>query len=199
MLRPGGASLILEDRFWSKVGAPDENGCRPWLASRFAGSQYGQFKVNARISGAKAKNYKAHALAWRLTYHGPTKPGAEIFRHCCDHPWCAEPAHVYPGTHAENRADCVARNRQAQGASHGWSLHPESIPRGLRSGRHTKPERTARGERNGRSRLTLAAVRDILQSPDSGPALAAKYGTTRTTISRVRLGKLWADAIAGVA
>ena len=48
-------------RFWAKVGPPDENGCRPWLAAKTRG--YGVLRVGGKM-------VKAHAFAWRLTYHG---------------------------------------------------------------------------------------------------------------------------------
>jgi len=93
--------------FWSNVGPPDANGCRLWLGYR-GKPGYGVFKQRG-----------AHRTAWRLTYQGPTKPGAEHYRHSCDNPPCCEPSHIYPGTHTDNMRDRSARGRHPRiGAPH---------------------------------------------------------------------------------
>lgn len=53
------------------------------------------------------------------------------------------------------------------------------------------------GETNGQSKLTAAAVQNILTSPASSRNLSALYGVHVTTIRRVRSGMHWADGDAG--
>lgn len=127
------ARVPPEDRFWSCLAPPDENGCRRWLGT-ITDRGYGQISIGPRGS---AKILKAHAYGWQITYHGPVRPDFKegrgaTYRHICDHPWCAEPAHVYPGTQLDNIADKMAKGRHAtgKGERHGSKTHPESRPRG---------------------------------------------------------------------
>ena len=174
--RSGELPLVpLQDlavRFWAKVGPPDENGCRPWLACRNE-LGYGEFRVDG-------ESIRAQGLAWRLTYHGPTKPGAEIFRHSCDHTWCAEPSHVYPGTRAENSADMVTRGRS---------------PAGERSGARKHPELLARGEQHGMAKLTAQAVRQIrfaVIAGESRVSVADRHDISRAHVGSIVTRRTWA-------
>jgi len=156
----------LVARFWAKVGPPDENGCRPWLGISRHEDGYGRFNVT------KWRAVHAHAFAWRVTYHGPTRPGGEVFRHSCDNPWCCEPSHSYPGTPADNMADRDTRGRTA---------------RGDRSGLRVHPERAARGERNASAKLTAEQVLAIRAAHGTQIAIAKQFGVSQPTVSRIRL------------
>lgn len=169
-------------RFWARVGPPDAHGCRKWTGATTLG--YGNAWDGER-------GVQAHAFAWRLTYHGPTKPGAEIFRHSCDHPWCCEPAHAYPGTHAENIADRDAKGRQASGDRAGSRLHPDRVARGDQNGQRRHPERTARGERVWTCRLNEDNVRQILQSTENDVMLAKRYGVKPPAIWKIKHRRTW--------
>jgi len=158
----------LVARFWSKVGPPDENGCRPWLAGKngMTAGGYGYFALSHN------RLTRAHAFAWVLTY-GPATPGA-VFRHSCDHPWCCEPTHVTPGTQAENIAERDTRGRTAKGDRSGLRVHPE---------------RAARGERNGSATLTtekVIAIRKALASGASQRSIANDFNVVQPTVSRIK-------------
>ena len=84
--------------------------------------------------------------------------------HTCDCPACCNPAHLYWGTHAANMRDRQRRVRQA------------------------------RGERNGRAKLTAAQVREIRGRGGSCRQLAAEFGVDRTTIRDIRNGEIWRHA-----
>jgi DNA invertase Pin-like site-specific DNA recombinase len=102
------------------------------------------------------------------------------------------------------------KGRVAAGARNGSRTKPERLPRGDRHWSRTKPDRVARGDRNGsrtkpdsvlrgethgRAKLTEDQVRNVLAEYAPGgvtqQALAAKYGVTQITISRIINGQLW--------
>jgi hypothetical protein len=84
--------------------------------------------------------------------------------HACDNPPCVNPEHLSEGDAKRNAADMVAKGRNA------------------------------RGERKPNSKLTDAGVRQILGLLGSGESIsriAAKYGVSCGTISRIRADRSW--------
>lgn len=84
-----------------------------------------------------------------------------IIRHKCDNPICINPDHLIKGTHADNVADRVERDRSAKGNNHG------------------------------RSKLNDDIVKQIRQSTLSDRQLAMKYGVDRHAINNARRGLTW--------
>jgi hypothetical protein len=94
--------------------------------------------------------------------------------HTCDTPPCVNPAHLRLGTHLDNMQDKVAKGRQA------------------------------RGDSNGRSRLTsedIHTIREVYipRSPSNGYGNSAElcllYGIDRSHLSRIIRQKAWSDDI----
>lgn len=54
-------------------------------------------------------------------------------RHECDNPPCCNPNHLVPGTHAQNMADRNARGRQAKGEGNGRAKLTADIVRAIRA------------------------------------------------------------------
>lgn len=93
-----------------------------------------------------------------------TALGDRFVCHRCDNPRCVNPAHLFLGTSQENTAD-----RQAKG-------------------------RHARGERQGKAKLTDASVREIRRALSEGAtqtAVARRFGVTQATIGYVKQRKIW--------
>lgn len=94
----------LMDRFNEKVdrsGGPDA--CWPWTKARNEAG-YGVIRVGGR-------NRRAH----RVAVFGEDDPGPDVkVRHSCDNPPCCNPAHLLPGTAAQNVADMDERGRRVK-------------------------------------------------------------------------------------
>jgi hypothetical protein len=112
-------------------------------------------------ASVKHRTKKAHRLAWEGR-HGSIPDGMCVC-HKCDNPGCVNVDHMWLGTNVENTKD-----RSRKGRSH-----------------------RANGESQWMSRLTEAAVVDIRSSPETGRALARRYGVTFQTISDIRRGTRW--------
>lgn len=107
------------------------------------------------------------ALAHRVSYiaHGKGDPTGLVVRHTCDNPGCVNPHHLVIGTHADNMRDMTERQRQA------------------------------RGEGNGRARLTADIIIEVRQRRLNGEtltAMAKEYGVSFSTLSRAIRGDTWA-------
>ena len=93
-------------------------------------------------------------------------PPSKHLCHTCDTPGCINPAHLWLGTNAENMADRNAKGRQAK------------------------------GEHNGRAKLTADAVRAIrcAAERDSKAELARRFGISYRDVSKILAGEIWRDA-----
>lgn len=135
---------------------------------------YGQFQINGRP-------VRAHRVAFYL-FHG-INPVELFVLHKCDNPPCCNGAHLFSGTAADNSADCATKGRL-------------NSPSGKRSGRYTRPDRTARGEEVGGSKLTADDVLEIrrlyLIGTCSQQELADRFKVSRENVGVIVRGKNWA-------
>lgn len=110
------------------------------------------------------------ATASRVSYElyiGPI-PEQMVVCHRCDNPTCVNPAHLFLGSRADNMDDMIAKGRHIAGK--------------------------ARGEENGRAKLSLEQVAAIRQDTRSQSAIAAEYQVGQALISKIKLRKLWRHA-----
>jgi hypothetical protein len=89
--------------FWQNVTVAGPLDC--WLWTR-AKHEFGYGVVY--IDGVR---WKAHRFAYTDRV-GPIPAGLDIL-HACDNPPCCNPAHLKPGTNADNFADMVAKGRHS--------------------------------------------------------------------------------------
>lgn len=152
----------VASRFWPKVDTSGgSSACWPWTAS-MSTNGYGQFKV---IAG---KSRNAHRIAWCLANDIDVlslSPDT-VIRHACDTPICCNPAHLAPGTRAENVRDMDDRGRRCR----------------------------AFGEDNPNSRLTEDDVKEIRRRASLGHVqreIASDFGVAQQTISKIAGGIVW--------
>jgi hypothetical protein len=106
----------------------------------------------------------AHRYAWERK-HGPVPEGLCVL-HECDNPPCCNDAHLFLGTKADNNADKKAKDRGSR----------------------------LTGVRNGRAKLTEAAVLEIrrrLAAGESQRKTAATFGIDPRTVKDIKTGKIW--------
>lgn len=146
---------------WSKINVRGPDECWLWAGGLVNG--YG-------AGGFAGKRYKASrvVLGERLGY--VLQPGIWAL-HRCDNPPCCNPAHLFPGTPADNMADKTRKGR-------GRSISP-----------------CLKGEAHGRAVLNEAAVLDIWDNRPHCVAMASKYGVDKSTTWKIMHGKLWAHLI----
>ena len=98
-------------------------------------------------------------------YHNHTDPASLVVRHDCDNPCCINPAHLRLGTVLDNNRDCMER------------------------------ERSAKGEKNGSSKLTNKCVinikRRLREGKETLTEIAKDFGVHQPCISKIHSGKSW--------
>ena len=101
-----------------------------------SGSQCMIFKGDPNRYGSIMFNGK-RLLAHRVMYEASINellPPELVVRHKCDNPSCVNPAHLESGTHLDNYNDRMKRKRNSAFGNRNWTrLHPEGVPRGIRS------------------------------------------------------------------
>lgn len=163
----------LEKRLRRYVVRPDDqNGCWLWEGP-LSNAGYGAFKW-------KGTTKSVHRVIQEI-WNGPIPPG-HIVKHSCDVRHCVNPAHLSTGTQKENLAEMEARGRANRAT-------------GKRHGRHTKPERTAKGEGKRTNKLTerdVLALRLRAAEGASYRALGEVFGVHHTIVGRIARGEDWA-------
>jgi hypothetical protein len=140
------------ERYLSRIdrsGGPDA--CWPWTWG-CTNKGYGALRVNGRSTYAHRFGYEQLV--------GPIPDGLFV-RHTCDNPPCQNPAHWVVGTHIDNMADKIARDRQSRGIWHG------------------------------RAKLTEDEVREIRTSSLTRAELAMYYGVSWSLIDQILRGVVW--------
>lgn len=156
-------------RFFAKVDASAGiDGCWLWTGYHDRAG-YGVVGVNGRTQ-------LAHRVAWVL-FDGDHL-GNLCVLHKCDNRECVNPAHLFVGTQQDNIADMVHKQRHTRGNRHIWSRNLNR----------------AKGERNGRAKLTVSKVIQIREEATCGiplTELGRKFNVSATTIKGIVMRKTW--------
>lgn len=160
---------ILPPSYWRYVFPCPVTGCWWWAGaqrrtrSRLAsGVLYGTWAVPGVRKGEPGRQRAPHVVMCEAV-HGP-RPEGEFALHACDQGLCVNPEHLRWGTHAENTADKLARDRQ---------------PRGVR----VRTAVLTDGQ--------VLAIRTKYAGGASPAALGDDYGVNRSTIYRIVTGQGW--------
>ena len=142
--------MTVQELFNQRFVPEPNSGCWLWLGGQSAGR-------------AVFLNTTAARIAWRL-YRGKIPKGLHVL-HRCDIPMCVNPEHLFLGTHADNVADMVAKDRYAK--------------------------RKVRGEDHGNTKLTDREFSEIeqLRGHMLGREIAEAYGVTVAYVSHIQLGR----------
>lgn len=122
------------ERFLSRIGPPNDNGCMEWLG-RVDRDGYGVFDIRrGKTAAGKEIKYslRANIVAWEVEYNEDFPEGM-LSCHTCDNPPCCNAKdHLYPGTPKDNMVDRKVRgrygnndgrkNRKDKGKSKGSSI-----------------------------------------------------------------------------
>ena len=158
------------ERFWSKVDIRGPWECWLWSAGK-DGDGYGAFKD-------LRKQFKAHRVSFFIWHGRWPEP---MCLHICDVPACVNPCHLFEGTPKDNSHDMhrKGRNKQASGNNHGLRKHPE---------------RAARGDANGASKLNdwqvIAIMARCLQGIPQR-VIANEHSVSQSIVSRIFRGEIW--------
>jgi hypothetical protein len=132
-----------------------------WWTGGTSSAGYGAINV----SEPKRRIRATHRVSYEM--HIGQIPAGMFVCHRCDNRACVNPAHLFAGTQADNSADMVAKSRQG----------------------NSKKGRP--GQTNPAAKLTVDQVVAIRNSDEIGTNLAARLNVSKTTISRIRLRKIW--------
>lgn len=171
-----------EARFWAKVNkaGPTQSHmptpCWMWTASKVDG--YGTIRIGEKVR-------KSHRVVWILV-NGPIPHDGSAHGICvchrCDNPACVNPSHLFLGTNADNTHDMIAKGRKVAVCGNGHYAR-------------TQPERLARGEANGATKLTSEKVLDIRDRYAAGgitkTTLAAQFNVSLSLISQIIHRHIW--------
>jgi hypothetical protein len=107
----------LEQRLWEKIDIRHNDECWPWTGAK---DKHGYGRIQVMTNG-KWGTQLAHRVAYKLI-KGDIPDDLGLC-HRCDNPPCCNPEHHFPGTQADNMADCAVKGRTKGGEVHAKKTH----------------------------------------------------------------------------
>lgn len=166
--------------FRSRIAYGIEGSCYLWQGGRCG--DYGSF-----YCGPVLRAEYAHRISWELAY-GPMGDGQLVCHDCPggDNPLCCNPEHLFLGSQKANLQDASQKGMMASGNRHGTK---------------TRPDRVARGQRNGGARLTEEQVLQMHRLARHRQLdyaeLAGLFGVKPHTVYSILRGARWSHLLDG--
>lgn len=135
--------------------------CQMWDRGLDSGG-YGKARLGERGRDGRRATVLVHRWAWQQA-HGPIPPGMVVM-HTCDNRACYKIEHLRLGTQADNQADMVLKNRQAQGQS------------------------AARAKLNA---VQVGEIRARLARGETQKSVAERFSIHQTTVSQIKRSFTW--------
>jgi transposase len=143
------------------VAGPLCDDCWEWQGLK-GKKGYGGLKIYDALRVCKRRTVLVHRISYEL-FIGPIPEGLGVL-HKCDNPPCCNPNHLFIGTNADNRADCVAKDRHSKGEQ------------------HTKAKLTEQH---------VIEIKALLIDGMPQRKIAKKYGVGHTVIGSIKNGLSW--------
>lgn len=145
------------EHFWSRINVGEPDACWLWTGPKVR--QYGYLKY-------QGERWRAHRLAYHLTYNTLGKLD-QMVCHKCDNPPCCNPKHLFLGTAADNTADMIHKGRCSEGELHPISFLTEN---------------------------KVQEIVDLYATGMSQRAIAERYSVAHRTIGQIVRGQSWVRA-----
>ena len=141
----------------------DKSGeCWTWTGRSVNNGGYGQIQVG----GKGSKHVLAHRLSYEL-HHGHIPEGLVVM-HSCDNRLCVNPDHLSVGTYSENTLDAINKGRWIQ-----------------------KAPPVFKGSAHHKAKINEEQAKYIRTCGRRTDELALEFGLSKTTVIRIKSGKLW--------
>lgn len=129
------------------------SGCWEWKGTLSEG------RGVVTIGGRRDYAYRVAFEVWS----GPIPEGLFVC-HDCDNPRCINPAHLFAGTHDDNVADMVSKDRSIHGTRNHYAvLEPDAVTQ----------------------------IRKLLSAGITQDAISRQFNVARTTVSAISTGRSW--------
>lgn len=153
--------MSYAERLMEKVSPEPNTGCWLWQGAD-TGAGYGAMRY-------MNKRQDAHRVAWQI-FRGPI-PNGKFVLHRCDVKYCVNPDHLFLGTQQDNMTDMERKGRK-QDYNKRQIIY-------------------ARGEENGRSKLTAMQVIAIRGDHRRHKIIGHEYGISEDYVWKIQNRKKW--------
>jgi hypothetical protein len=157
------------DKIKGRCKIDDITGCWLWTGAMSGGRFPRIYAPKYGKNGAKCTTQTGARAVWQAKTGKAIPPGFRVFHKGCTNDACVNPAHLDCGPTA-----AWGKQLQRTGA---WADQPTRILANQAIGR-------------ARSAASIEIAREICASSDTGLALAARYGISRSVVSKIRRGQL---------